>query len=171
MRWPIASPSAKPDDWHLHVRDGAMLKAVLPFTAAHFGRAICMPNLVPPVMTVKDADRLSRARAGGAAGRFEIPAADDVLSDRQHRSGRCRGRLSRRRVHGGENVSRQCDDQFRLWRNRFQKINRVLARMEKIGMTLPDPWRGSRSRDRHFRPRGRVHRAPADADDPKFSRA
>ncbi|HEY6603562.1 MAG TPA: dihydroorotase, partial [Xanthobacteraceae bacterium] len=38
----------KPDDWHLHVRDGAMLKAVLPFTAKHFGRAILMPNLVPP---------------------------------------------------------------------------------------------------------------------------
>jgi len=33
----------KPDDWHLHVRDGAMLKAALPFTAAHFGRAIIMP--------------------------------------------------------------------------------------------------------------------------------
>ena len=39
----------KPDDWHLHVRDGAMLKAVMPFTARHFGRAILMPNLVPPV--------------------------------------------------------------------------------------------------------------------------
>src|SRR3989475_3168414 len=45
----------KPDDWHLHVRDGAMLKAVLPFTAAHFGRAILMPNLVPPVRTSADA--------------------------------------------------------------------------------------------------------------------
>src|SRR5882724_8389866 len=45
----------KPDDWHLHVRDGAMLKAALPFTAAHFGRAILMPNLLPPVLTVKDA--------------------------------------------------------------------------------------------------------------------
>jgi dihydroorotase len=45
----------KPDDWHLHVRDGAMLKAVMPFTAAHFGRAILMPNLVPPVLTTKDA--------------------------------------------------------------------------------------------------------------------
>src|SRR6266508_973680 len=45
----------KPDDWHLHVRDGAMLKAVLPFTAKHFGRAILMPNLVPPVVTTKDA--------------------------------------------------------------------------------------------------------------------
>ena len=45
----------KPDDWHLHVRDGAMLRAALPFTARHFGRAIIMPNLLPPVATVKDA--------------------------------------------------------------------------------------------------------------------
>jgi dihydroorotase len=45
----------KPDDWHLHVRDGAMLKAVLPLTARHFGRAILMPNLVPPVRTTADA--------------------------------------------------------------------------------------------------------------------
>lgn len=45
----------KPDDWHLHLRDGAMLKAVLPFTAAHFARAIVMPNLVPPVVTRADA--------------------------------------------------------------------------------------------------------------------
>ena len=45
----------KPDDWHLHVRDGAMLKAVMPFTARHFGRAILMPNLVPPVATTRDA--------------------------------------------------------------------------------------------------------------------
>ena len=45
----------KPDDWHLHVRDGAMLKAVLPFTAKHFGRAILMSNLVPPVTTTKEA--------------------------------------------------------------------------------------------------------------------
>src|SRR6266540_1936940 len=45
----------KPDDWHLHVRDQEMLKAVLPFTAKHFGRAILMPNLVPPVRTTADA--------------------------------------------------------------------------------------------------------------------
>ncbi len=38
----------KPDDWHLHVRDGEMLKAVLPYTAKNFGRAILMPNLIPP---------------------------------------------------------------------------------------------------------------------------
>ena len=45
----------RPDDWHLHLRDGAMLDAVLPDTAGHFGRAIIMPNLVPPVVTTKDA--------------------------------------------------------------------------------------------------------------------
>lgn len=46
----------RPDDWHLHLRDGAMLEAVLPDTSAHFARAIIMPNLVPPVVTVADAD-------------------------------------------------------------------------------------------------------------------
>jgi dihydroorotase len=41
----------KPDDWHLHLRDGGMLTAVVESSAAHFGRAIIMPNLVPPVVT------------------------------------------------------------------------------------------------------------------------
>ncbi|MGL4237529.1 dihydroorotase [Tabrizicola sp.] len=45
----------RPDDWHLHLRDGAMLKAVLPETARHFARAIVMPNLVPPVVTLDHA--------------------------------------------------------------------------------------------------------------------
>ncbi len=45
----------RPDDWHLHLRDGAVLRAVLPETARHFARAIVMPNLVPPVMTAADA--------------------------------------------------------------------------------------------------------------------
>jgi len=42
----------RPDDWHLHVRDGAALASVLPFTAAQFARAMIMPNLRPPVTTV-----------------------------------------------------------------------------------------------------------------------
>ena len=46
---------ARPDDWHLHLRDGAALAAVLPFTAAQFGRAIVMPNLKPPVTTTDQA--------------------------------------------------------------------------------------------------------------------
>lgn len=45
----------KPDDWHLHLRDGDILKAVLPYTAAHFARAVVMPNLKPPVLTTADA--------------------------------------------------------------------------------------------------------------------
>jgi len=46
----------RPDDWHLHLRDGDMLRAVVGETARHFARAIIMPNLVPPVVTRIDAD-------------------------------------------------------------------------------------------------------------------
>lgn len=47
----------RPDDWHLHLRDGAMLARVLPHTARVFGRAIVMPNLDPPVATTLQAER------------------------------------------------------------------------------------------------------------------
>ena len=61
----------RPDDWHLHLRDGAMLAAVLPDTARHFGRALVMPNLVPPVVTAAQAaayrDRILAALPAGAA--------------------------------------------------------------------------------------------------------
>jgi dihydroorotase len=61
----------RPDDWHLHLRDGAMLRAVLPETTRHFARAIIMPNLVPPVVTAADAvayrDRILAAVPDGAA--------------------------------------------------------------------------------------------------------
>lgn len=60
----------RPDDWHLHLRDGAMLQAVLPETTRHFGRAIIMPNLVPPVVTSADAaayrERIMAALPDGA---------------------------------------------------------------------------------------------------------
>ncbi|PKP67613.1 MAG: dihydroorotase [Alphaproteobacteria bacterium HGW-Alphaproteobacteria-8] len=46
----------RPDDWHLHMRDGAMLAAVAPASAAHFGRALVMPNLIPPVARGADAE-------------------------------------------------------------------------------------------------------------------
>ena len=45
----------RPDDWHLHVRDGVALNTVVPHTAAQFGRAIIMPNLKPPVTTAAQA--------------------------------------------------------------------------------------------------------------------
>jgi dihydroorotase len=72
----------KPDDWHLHLRDGAMLKAVIPFTARHFGRAILMPNLVPPVITTKDAIAYhERVMAALPAGSTFKPLMTCYLTD------------------------------------------------------------------------------------------
>ena len=45
----------RPDDWHLHLRDGAMMEGVIADSSRHFARAIIMPNLVPPVVTTEDA--------------------------------------------------------------------------------------------------------------------
>jgi len=60
----------RPDDWHLHLRDGAMLRAVLPETTRHFARAIIMPNLIPPIATGAQAaayrDRILAALPEGA---------------------------------------------------------------------------------------------------------
>jgi dihydroorotase len=60
----------RPDDWDVHLRYGAMLIAVAPETARHFGRAIIMPNLVPPVVTGAHAaayrDRILAALPEGA---------------------------------------------------------------------------------------------------------
>ncbi len=61
----------RPDDWHLHVRDGDALRTVVPHTAAQFGRAIIMPNLRPPVTTAAQAvayrDRIRAAVPAGVA--------------------------------------------------------------------------------------------------------
>ena len=61
----------RPDDWHLHLRDGAAMAAVLPFTAARFGRAIVMPNLKPPITTTAMAlayrERIRAALPAGSA--------------------------------------------------------------------------------------------------------
>jgi dihydroorotase len=59
----------RPDDWHLHLRDGALMQSVLPDTARQFARAIVMPNLRPPVTTTEQAlayrDRILAALPGG----------------------------------------------------------------------------------------------------------
>lgn len=61
----------RPDDWHLHVRDGAALHTVVPHTAAQFGRAVIMPNLRPPVTTAEQAvayrERIAAAVPEGVA--------------------------------------------------------------------------------------------------------
>jgi len=73
----------RPDDWHLHLRDGAALAAVLPFTAARFGRAIVMPNLSPPVTTTQLAAAYrERILAALPAGSNFKPLMTLYLTDR-----------------------------------------------------------------------------------------
>lgn len=77
----------RPDDWHLHLRDGAMLEGVIGDTSRHFARAIIMPNLVPPVVTTADAsayrERILKAIPEG--DRFEplmtLYLTEDTVAD------------------------------------------------------------------------------------------
>ena len=72
----------RPDDWHLHLRDGAALRAVAPATAQVFGRAIVMPNLKPPVTTVAAARAYRRRiRAALPAGSSFNPLMTLYLTD------------------------------------------------------------------------------------------
>ena len=70
----------RPDDWHVHLRDGEMLKKVAPYTARQFGRAIVMPNLVPPITTVEAANAY-RDRIIAAAGPGFTPLMTCYLTD------------------------------------------------------------------------------------------
>ncbi|MDT7837235.1 dihydroorotase [Aquabacterium sp. OR-4] len=77
----------RPDDWHLHVRDGAAMAAVVPYTARQFGRAIIMPNLRPPITTAAAAqayrERILAARpAAGLPGADFEPLMTLYLTDR-----------------------------------------------------------------------------------------
>ena len=72
----------RPDDWHLHVRDGEALATVVPHTAAQFGRAIIMPNLKPPVTTAAQAVAYrDRIRAAVPAGMSFEPLMTLYLTD------------------------------------------------------------------------------------------
>jgi dihydroorotase len=124
----------KPDDWHLHVRDGAMLKAVMPFTAAHFGRAILMPNLIPPVRTTADAiayrERVFAALPKGSTFQplMTCYLADDTDPDdveRGFREGVFTG-VKLYPANATTNSAAGVTD--------YAKIMRVLERMEKIDM-------------------------------------
>jgi len=70
----------RPDDWHVHLRDGEMLKTVAPYTARQFARAIVMPNLVPPVTTVEAASAY-RERIVAAAGAGFTPLMTCYLTN------------------------------------------------------------------------------------------
>jgi dihydroorotase len=71
----------RPDDWHVHLRDGELLRTVAPFTARQFARAIVMPNLAPPITTVEAAASY-RERIIAAAGPDFTPLMTCYLIDR-----------------------------------------------------------------------------------------
>ena len=125
-----------PDDWHLHLRDGAMMQAVLPYTAAQFARAIVMPNLTPPVETVADAvayrDRILAALPDGMT--FE-PLMTCYLTDATDPEEVARGfeqGVFRAVKLYPARATTNSDHGVTAWEN----VRPVLARMEKIGMPL-----------------------------------
>jgi dihydroorotase len=72
----------RPDDWHIHLRDGDMLNTVVPYTSEIYGRAIVMPNLVPPVTTVDAAIAYrDRILAAVPAGHDFTPLMTCYLTD------------------------------------------------------------------------------------------
>jgi len=80
----------RPDDWHVHLRDGDMLRLVAPYTARQFARAIVMPNLVPPVTTPERAAAY-RDRIMEAAGPSFTPLMTCYLTDETNPNDIARG--------------------------------------------------------------------------------
>ena len=126
----------RPDDWHLHVRDGAALATVVPASARQFGRAIIMPNLKPPVTTTQAAlayrDRIVAAVPPDAS--FE-PLMTLYLTDtlaRRRDPARARGRHRRRQALPG----RRDDEQRCRGHRRCDKTYAALEAMQKLGMPL-----------------------------------
>ena len=126
----------RPDDWHLHLRDGAMLAAVLPETARHFARAIIMPNLVPPVVTGAQAaayrDRILTALPDGLSFEplmtlylTEDTNPDDVAA--AHASGLVKA-VKLYPAGATTNSASGVSD--------FDKVRPVLERMADIGLPL-----------------------------------
>lgn len=124
----------RPDDWHVHLRDGAMLTAVAPYTARQFARAIVMPNLAPPVTAVGQAESY-RARILAAAGPGFTPLMTAYLTNdsdpaeigRGHREGVW---VAAKLYPAGAttNSASGVTD--------IANIARVLETMERIGMPL-----------------------------------
>lgn len=124
----------RPDDWHAHLRDGDMLRAVAPFTARQFARAIVMPNLDPPVTTIAAAEAY-RERVAAAAGPGFTPLMTCYLTDdsdpRIVMEGFERGTWVAAKLypaHATTNSAHGVTD--------IRNIRAVLEVMERIGMPL-----------------------------------
>jgi dihydroorotase len=126
----------RPDDWHLHLRDGAMLDAVLPHTSAHFARAIVMPNLVPPVVTVADAEAYrARIMAALPQGHSFTPLMTLYLTETTDAedvaAGFASGKVAAVKLYpAGATTNSQSGVRD------IEKVYPVLERMAEIGMPL-----------------------------------
>jgi dihydroorotase len=126
----------RPDDWHLHVRDGAMLRAVLPYTAERFGRAIIMPNLVPPVTTVAAATAYrARILAALPADMQLDPLMTCYLTDNTDPDELAAG-YADRVFTAVKLFPAQATTNSEFGITDFANIDAVLERMERIGMPL-----------------------------------
>ena len=130
----------RPDDWHLHLRDGAALAAVLPFTAARFARAIVMPNLKPPVTTTAAAlayrERIIAAlpRTDGKRAQF-TPLMTLYLTDRTEIAEIDRAKASGA-VHGCKLYPAGATTNSDSGVTDVKHIDAVLARMSEVGLPL-----------------------------------
>lgn len=126
----------QPDDWHLHLRDGPALAAVVADTARQFGRAIVMPNLNPPVTTVAQAlryrDRILAALPKGSA--FE-PLMTLYLTDDTPAEEISRAKLSGH-VHGVKLYPAGATTHSDSGVTRISRCFRALERMEETGLPL-----------------------------------
>jgi dihydroorotase len=126
----------RPDDWHLHLRDGAMLAGVLPESARHFARALVMPNLVPPVVTAADAATYRKRilAALPAEADFQplmtLYLTEATYPDDVARAFREKIALAVKLYPAGATTNSQSGV-----RN-VDRVMPVLERMAKIGMTL-----------------------------------
>ena len=125
-----------PDDWHVHLRDGALLRAVAPATARSFARAIVMPNLSPPITTVAAAVAYgARIRAALPEGSRFTPLLTAYLTDTIDPAEIARGHgegvftaCKLYPAHATTNAAAGVTD--------LARIEAVLATMERIGMPL-----------------------------------
>ncbi len=126
----------RPDDWHLHLRDGAAMAAVLADSARRFARAIVMPNLKPPVRTTEDAlayrDRILAALPAGAA--FE-PLMTLYLTDDTPPEEISRAKLSGR-VHGVKLYPAGATTHSEAGVTRLSRCFHALERMQAVGLPL-----------------------------------
>jgi dihydroorotase len=126
----------RPDDWHLHLRDGDALRAVLPFTAARFARAIVMPNLKPPVTNTEQALAYRRRilDALPAGMQFE-PLMTLYLTDNTYPTEVDRAKASGC-VHGFKLYPAGATTNSDSGVTDIRRIEPVLARMSELGMIL-----------------------------------